>query len=71
IPTFLNSGITTHPGVTIIATFTGPVVSAATVKGVANATASNLILNPLPSGSSDQHYINGVMHKIDQVLRPQ
>lgn len=71
LPTFLNSGIPTHPGVTISATFTGPVVTAATVKGIANTTASNLVINPLPNGSSDQHYVNGVMHKIDQVLRPQ
>ena len=71
IPTFLNSAIANHPGITIAATFSGPVVTAATVKGIANTTASNLIINPLPNGSSDQHYINGVMHKIDQVLRPQ
>ncbi len=71
IATFLNSGLPTHPGITLAATFTGPVVTAATVKGVANTTASNLIINPFPNGSSDQHYINGVLHKIDQVLRPQ
>ncbi|MBC7936170.1 MAG: fasciclin domain-containing protein [Rhizobacter sp.] len=71
IPTFLNSAVPAHPGVTVAATFTGPVVSAATVKGLANPTASNLLINPLPTGSSDQHYINGVMHKIDQVLFPQ
>jgi len=46
-------------------------VGAATVKGLANASASNVIINPLPAGSSDQHYVNGVMHKIDQVLLPQ
>ncbi|RYY71181.1 MAG: hypothetical protein EOO13_04055 [Chitinophagaceae bacterium] len=70
-PTFLNSAIPAHPGITITATFTGPVVSAATIKGIANPTASNLLINPLPNGNSDQHYINGVMHKIDQVLFPQ
>ena len=71
IPTFLNSAVPTHPGVSVTATFTGPVVSALTVKGVANPTASNVLINPLPNGSSDQHYINGVLHKIDQVLFPQ
>ncbi|MFT3980689.1 MAG: fasciclin domain-containing protein [Ferruginibacter sp.] len=71
VKTFLNTAIPAHPGVTITATFTGPVVSAATVKGAANATASNVQINALPSGSSDQHYVNGVLHKIDQVLLPQ
>lgn len=70
-PTLLNSGVPAHPGISIAATFTGPVVTAATVKGVVNTTASNVIINPLPGGSSDQHCVNGVMHKIDQVLRPQ
>lgn len=71
IPTLLNSAVPAHPGVGITATFTGPVVTAATVKGLLNTTASNVIINPLPNGSSDQHYVNGVLHKIDQVLRPQ
>jgi uncharacterized surface protein with fasciclin (FAS1) repeats len=77
-PTLLNSGIAAHPGVALQATFGIPGVpfaSSATVKGVGNATASNLIINlpPLsdPAGSNDQHFINGVMHKIDQVLIPQ
>jgi len=71
--TMLNQGIPTHPGVAIAATFAPgmPVVASATVKGAANATASNILINPLPSGSSDQHYVNGVLHKIDQVLLPQ
>ena len=73
IPTMLNQGIPVHPGIAIAATFAPglPVVGAATVKGLANASASNVIINPLPAGSSDQHYVNGVMHKIDQVLLPQ
>jgi len=73
IRTLLNSAVPTHPGVTLMATFAGPFVSAASVKGIANPTASNLILNasPLSGLNSDQHSINGVLHKIDQVLRPQ
>lgn len=73
VPTLLNSAIPTHPGVTIQATFGATGVTSATVKGVANATASNVLINPTPApnGTSDQHYINGVIHKIDQVLRPQ
>jgi len=51
-------------------------VTAATVKGAANATASNVIINALPflpdpAGTSDQHFINGTLHKINQVLLPQ
>lgn len=75
VPTLLNTAVSAHPGVTIRATMgqTG-FVTAASVKGAANTTASNVLINPgTPStpGTSDQHYINGVIHKIDQVLRPQ
>lgn len=72
-PTLLNSAVPTHPGVSLTATFAGPFVSSATVKGAANATASAILINPTPApgGSSDQHYLNGVLHKINQVLRPQ
>lgn len=72
--TYLNSTTQTalHPGVTAQATFGATGVTAATVKGVANATPSNIQINPTPgTGTSDQHYINGVLHVIDQVLRPQ
>jgi len=57
------------PGVNLQATLTGPVASAASVKGAANPSASNVLLNPF--STSDQHYLNGVIHKIDQALRPQ
>lgn len=72
-PTLLNGAIAAHPGVGLQATFGPTGVTAATVKGAANTTASNVLINPTPApgGSSDQHYINGVIHKIDQVLRPQ
>jgi len=71
--TLLNSAVPTHPGVSLACTFTGPFVTAATVKGIANPTASNIIINPTPDpgGTSDQFYVNGTIHKIDQVLRPQ
>ncbi|MDQ6608362.1 MAG: fasciclin domain-containing protein [Bacteroidota bacterium] len=73
VPTLLNGGIPTHPGVTVQATFGPTGVTAATVKGLVNSTASNLLINPTPApgGTSDQLYINGVLHVIDQVLRPQ
>lgn len=74
VKTYLNSTQQTvlHPGVTIQATFGATGVTAATVKGAFNPTPSNIQINPAPgTGTSDQHYINGVMHIIDQVLRPQ
>lgn len=72
-PTLLNSAIPTHPGIGLKATFTGSFVSSATVKGIANATTANILINPTPApnGTSDQFYLNGVLHKIDQVLIPQ
>jgi uncharacterized surface protein with fasciclin (FAS1) repeats len=61
-----------YPALSIQASFTGPVVSAATVKGVGNATAATLLLNPTPgTGTSDQNATNGVLHKINMVLLPQ
>lgn len=60
-----------HPGVSVSATFTGNGVSAAKVKGLYNATASNVLINPTDStGTSDQQYLNGIIHRIDQVLLP-
>jgi len=71
-PTLLNGAIASHPGVGLQATFGVTGVVAATVKGAANPAPSNILINPTPApgGTSDQHYINGVIHKIDQVLRP-
>jgi uncharacterized surface protein with fasciclin (FAS1) repeats len=71
VPTLLNSAVPAHPGVALKATFGATGVTAATVKGVANPTASNITINPFPGGTSDQNYVNGVLHKIDQVLIPQ
>ena len=73
VKTLLNGAIPSHPGVTLQATFGPAGVTAATVKGKGNAAASNIAINPTPApvGTSDQHYINGVLHVIDQVLRPQ
>lgn len=68
-PTLLNTVVPTHPGVSVVATFTtipgfGTVAATATVKGVANATPSNIT-------NRDNHYLNGVLHVINQVLLPQ
>jgi uncharacterized surface protein with fasciclin (FAS1) repeats len=71
--TLLNSAVALHPGVTLKATYGFAGVIALSAKGLGNATASNVLINPMPApaGSSDQHYINGTLHKIDQVLLPQ
>jgi uncharacterized surface protein with fasciclin (FAS1) repeats len=70
--TILNTAVPAHPGVQIKATFGTTGVTAATVKGLMNQSASNVLINPTPgAGTSDQHYINGVLHEIDQVLLPQ
>ncbi len=71
-PTLLNSAIPTHPGVSLSCTFTGSFVTSATVKGLVNATAANIAINPTPepNGTSDQFFVNGVLHKINQVLIP-
>lgn len=71
--TLLNSAVPTHPGVSLTCGFTGPFVSSATIKGAANATASTILINPTPEpgGTSDQFYVNGTLHKINQVLLPQ
>ena len=73
VKTLLNSAIAAHPGLIVQATFAPslPVVVAATVKGAANATASNILISFTPPFTSDLHHINGVLHKIDQVLLPQ
>jgi len=72
-PTLLNSAIPAHPGLSLQATMGMAGVTAATVKGVANPVASNVLINPTPApgGTSDQLYINGTLHEIDQVLLPQ
>lgn len=65
VKTLLNQVITAHPGVTMQATNGGLFVTSASVKGLGNATASNFIL------PADINMLNGIMHKIDQVLIPQ
>jgi hypothetical protein len=73
VRTLLNGGIPAHPGIGITATFTGPSVTGLTVKGVGNASAFPVSINPTPNpfGASDQHFINGVLHKLNGVLLPQ
>ncbi|MEP7108311.1 MAG: fasciclin domain-containing protein [Ferruginibacter sp.] len=61
VKTLLNSSplAALHPGLSVQATGTG-----ITVKGAANATPSNIIF------PADRNALNGVLHKVDQVLLP-
>ncbi len=80
-PTLLNSGLPTHPGVKLNATFgivpglPFPIVTSATVKDVRNNVANIFIntqpLTPDPYGTSDQNFLNGTLNKISAVLSPQ
>jgi uncharacterized surface protein with fasciclin (FAS1) repeats len=70
VKTLLNSVVSVHPGVIVSAAFTGPFVTAATVKGAVNPTAANVIISAPPTMTHDMHHTNGVIHKIDQVLIP-
>ncbi|MBS1497379.1 MAG: fasciclin domain-containing protein [Bacteroidetes bacterium] len=74
VPTLLNSAIPSHPGVALQSTFIGlsPFSISSTVKGAYNLVSSNVSINntSAPFGTSDQNYLNGVLHKIDQVLIP-
>ncbi len=61
---------------TLKAKFGTPFVDSAIVKGLGNSTPANIIINstPLtadPDGTSDQLYLNGILHKIDGILMPQ
>lgn len=79
-PTLLNTLLATHPGLKIKVTPNtppNPFMASMTVKDVYNnSPAANVYINripllPDPLGSSDQSYVNGVLHKIDAVLLPQ
>lgn len=72
-PTLISLQNPAAPQLKIKASFSGPMVSALTVKGFINTTEANAIINPLPdpAGSSDQLFANGTLFKIDQVLLPQ
>lgn len=74
-PTLLSSASTTgtsFPPVSLQATFGPTGATAATARGAFNPSASNFLINPTPEpfGTSDQHYLNGTLHEIDQVLIP-
>jgi Fasciclin domain len=69
-PTLLNNAVPNHPGIGLASVFSGPFVASSTVKGLINANDANLISNTTAAGSNNQLYINGILHKISQVLLP-
>ena len=76
-PTLLQvPGMTNALPVFLNCKFGMPFVDSATVKGLSNPAPVNIIINstPLasdPDGTSDQLYLNGILHKIDGILMPQ
>jgi uncharacterized surface protein with fasciclin (FAS1) repeats len=72
--TLLNAdtSLRNHPGIQLSVNMVGPIAGAASVKGLVNPTAANVIIQPSPlnNATSNQHCVNGVLHKIDQVLLP-
>jgi uncharacterized surface protein with fasciclin (FAS1) repeats len=80
-PTLLNTDTAyrNHPGVRLKVNNNppNPFIVSGTIKDVnPNTSDANIIINaspltPEPFGTSDQEYINGVLHKIDAVLLPQ
>jgi uncharacterized surface protein with fasciclin (FAS1) repeats len=76
-PTLLNNSVPNYPGISIKAVFgTNPsgIVINATVKGIGNTVPSKIFLTNAtgdPTGTCNQIYFNGILHKIDSVLSPQ
>ena len=71
----MNRYFSTHPGLQIKVNFGNPYVTSATIKGLANSSTVDVLINSTslqsdPNGTSDQLYLNGVMHKINGVLFP-
>lgn len=66
IKTLLNGSLpAAHPGINVVAGFSGPVVTSFKVTGVGNGGAAATVI------SKDIHATNGVTHKINRVLLPQ
>jgi uncharacterized surface protein with fasciclin (FAS1) repeats len=66
VKTLLNAALSSHAGLTLSENGIGGY----TVKGLINPTPANIIKTAPPALSSDLNYLNGVLHKIDQVLLP-
>ena len=72
VPTLLSLSIPAHPGIKVQASYTGPVVTAATFTSqILNPANGSVTDGPVANlVTKDITAINGVMHKIDAVLFP-
>jgi uncharacterized surface protein with fasciclin (FAS1) repeats len=66
--TLVNASVAAHPGVSVTSFFTGQVVDSMKVIGVG---AGSELATAKPPTTFDRHGVNGVVHVIDRVLRPQ
>ncbi|MBU6159466.1 MAG: fasciclin domain-containing protein [Bacteroidetes bacterium] len=64
----LNSLTAAHPGVSVSSSFTGPFATGLKVKGTLNPSDASAA--PTATGAVENHTVNGVYYKIDQVLIP-
>jgi hypothetical protein len=70
-PTLLNLNplTATHPGVAVSSSFTGNVATGLQVRGTLNPLPISAIPKT-PGGPAENHTVNGIYYKIDQVLIP-
>lgn len=66
--TLVNASVSIHPGVSVQSFFTGNVVDSMKVLGIG---LGSTIATAKPAANFDKHGINGVVHIIDAILRPQ
>lgn len=61
-----------HPGIELSVNLVLGRAVSASVKGLVNDSAANIIIAPnaMMNATSDQHCVNGILHKIDKVLLP-
>ncbi len=66
--TLVNASVSVHPGVSVQSFFTGLSVDSMKVIGLGNGGVAS---TSKPATTFDKHGVNGVVHLIDIVLRPQ
>ncbi|MEO5984792.1 MAG: hypothetical protein ABIP80_04760, partial [Ferruginibacter sp.] len=63
-----NASVSVHPGVSVQSFFTGLSVDSMKVIGLGNG---GVAATSKPATTFDKHGVNGVVHLINMVLRPQ
>jgi Fasciclin domain len=72
VKTLVNGAVAAHPGVSAVATFTGPVASAVSFAGAGTFPPGGPAFSqPANVIDKDNHGANGVLHIIDKVMLPQ